>query len=100
MNFLKFLFGKDLETKNPAVQPGTIYLDTAKNELWFDDPSNTSSTHNKVIDTATLIYKVTSTITFPSDGSDFEEGGSGDNTSSATAVLGQAILGTMTLGTK
>ena len=99
MNFLKFLFGKDLETKNPTVQPGTIYLDTAKNELWFDDPSNTSSTHNKVIDTATLIYKVTSTITFPSDGSDFEEGGS-DNSSSATAVLGQAVLGTMTLGTK
>lgn len=95
VNILQFLFGKNFEEKSLTVKPGTFYLDTEKKELWFDDPSATSSEHNKVIDTATLIYEVTETITFAG------ESDSGDNSDATnTAVLGVAVLGTMTLGTK
>jgi hypothetical protein len=111
LNILQFLFGKNLTSKEIDVKPGTFYLDVETKELFFDDPSNTSSGHNKVIDTGTLIYKVTETITFsPSDdtgsgdsdtGSGDSDTGSGDSeTGSTSAVLGVAVLGTMTLGTE
>ena len=35
---LKFSCGKNIDNKN-EIEPGTIYLDTEKNELWYDDPS-------------------------------------------------------------
>lgn len=55
--------------------------------MWFDAPDATSSSiHNKIIDTATLIYKIESTVTFPSEDS------------GTTAKLGTAILGSMVLG--
>lgn len=81
--------------KNVEVKPGTFYLDVETKELFFDDPSNSSSQHNKVIDTGTLIYRVTEKITFPADGSDFD-----DNGNSTSAVLGIAVLGSMTLGSE
>ena len=82
---LQFLHGKNIKTVNPAVKPGPIYLDTGTNELWFDDPNASSSVHNKIIDAATLIYTIESTVLFPSE-------------SSTSAVLGTAVLGTMVLG--
>ena len=55
--------------------------------MWFDDPNATSSSvHNKIIDTATLIYKIESTVLFPSE------------SSGTTAKLGTAVLGSMVLG--
>ena len=61
--------------------------------MWFDDPNATSSSvHNKIIDTATLIYKVESTVLFPSENSGTTEG------SGTTAKLGTAVLGSMVLG--
>lgn len=105
MSILQFLFGKNLD-KNVSLKPGTFYLDLEKNELWFDDPSNVSTEHNKIIDTATLIYKIESSIQYPAaDGSD--NAGSEDDdlefddavTGGASAVLGIGVLGTMVLGT-
>lgn len=116
MNILQFLFGKNLMDKNVEVKPGTFYLDVETKELFFDDPSNSSSQHNKVIDTGTLIYRVTEKITFPADGSDFDDNGnsggnggnsgedggnSGENNGNSTsAILGIAVLGSMTLGSE
>ena len=57
--------------------------------MWFDDPEgNSTSSHNKIIDSATLTYKVESTVSvsFPSD------------SSGITAKLGTAVLGSMVLG--
>jgi hypothetical protein len=42
---LRFLQGQNLREKNVAFQPGTIYLDTATKEMWFDDPSQTTMRH-------------------------------------------------------
>jgi hypothetical protein len=36
---LTFLHGKNLKTSSKTVEGGNIYLDTATNELWYDDPS-------------------------------------------------------------
>lgn len=91
MKLLQFLFGKNLESKSIPVNPGSMYLDVETKELWFDDPSNTSSQHNKVIDTATLVYTITESISF---------GDSVNDSGATTAVLGVAKLGSMTLGTK
>lgn len=65
MNLLKFLFGKNFRNQNLPFQAGTLYLDTENKELWFDDPGNEVSIHNKVIDTDTLVYDIEETITFP-----------------------------------
>lgn len=81
---LKFLFGENLSSSIPFVA-GTIYLDTATGEMWFDDPNKATTSHRKIIDSNTLIYKIDSTVEF----------GGGVTT---TARLGSAILGTMVLG--
>ena len=94
MAILQFLYGKNLKQINPTFTPGTVYLDTETGEMWFDDPSNTLTTHAKVIDTATLIYSIEETFEFPGEGSSIPEIPSG-NTS---AKLGIAILGSMVLG--
>ena len=100
MNILQFLFGKNLND-SVSLKPGTFYLDVEKNELWYDDPSNTSKKHNKVIDVDTLIYRASASIEYPSAGSedaDLDFGG-GSTTSGTSAVLGIAILGSAVLGT-
>lgn len=38
MSEIKFLHGKNLDAST-AITAGTFYLDTATNELWYDDPS-------------------------------------------------------------
>ena len=43
-------------SKSTSVKAGTLYLDLATKELYFDDPSGTQKTHQKVIDAATLLY--------------------------------------------
>ena len=69
MNILQFLFGKNLSDSAVSLQPGTFYLDIEKNELWYDDPSNTSKKHNKIIDVDTLKYEIVSkNIEYPSAG--------------------------------
>lgn len=61
--------------------------------MYFDAPDVETGTHAKVIDSATLIYTITESISFPSSGGD------GDNNSSSTsAKLGVAVLGSMKLG--
>lgn len=104
---IQFLYGSKLQEVNPAIKPGTIYLDIATGELYYDDPTPNSNIRQKIIDIATLIYTVdqnNGTITFPSSGSEDESipgfGNGGDNAGGATtATLGVAILGTMILGT-
>ena len=108
-----------MKDKALEVKPGTIYLDIATGELYYDDPSQTNiDKHHKVIDAATLIYTISESISFPSKGNEdtnvpggngFIPGsGSGGNdsgdtpggdiTSGVTAKLGMAILGAMVLG--
>lgn len=70
---LNFLYGKNLIGSNIDFQAGTIYLDTATQELFFDDPDPEANVadkvHKKIIDTSTLIYMIEqSEITFPSTG--------------------------------
>lgn len=40
MTILRFLFGENIATKKPTESKGTIYLDCATKELWYDDPKN------------------------------------------------------------
>lgn len=87
MAILKFLYGQNLKTANPTFEPGAIYVDTATGEMWFDDPSNTITTHTKIIDTETLLYEPVGELI------DFVEAAGG-----TTAKLGVAVLGTMVLG--
>lgn len=81
-----------------------MYLDLETKELYYDDPSGEdTANHNKIIDTATLIYSITDTVTMtiPSTGDGSGDPGDGDNSSSTvTAVLGKAVLGTMKLGSQ
>lgn len=109
MAVLQFLAGTDFVNKTLNFQPGTIYLDTATGEMWFDDPRGIAKDHAKIVDLDTLIYEIEEWVEFPSgvDSGGSEggsEGGSGsdDNdsgsTSSTTARLGYAILGVMKLG--
>lgn len=97
---LKFLYGENLKDKSVAIVPGTIYLDVATGELYFDDPTqNDIEKHNKIIDTATLIYTIEESVTFPSAGDEDTNVPGGDNAGGSTsAKLGVAILGTMILG--
>lgn len=102
---LNFLYGKNLISSNIDFQAGTIYLDTATQELFFDDPDPeaTVKDHKKIIDTSTLIYIAEqSEITFPSTGGDEDAAipdlpNTGGNITT-TARLGSAKLGYMILG--
>ena len=67
-------------------------------ELYYDDPSGEDTdNHNKIIDTATLIYSITDTVTMtiPSGTENGDPGDSGGDSSSSstTALLGVAVLG-------
>ena len=86
---LKLLYGQNLKVANPAFDPGTLYVDIATGEMWFDDPSSSVTTHAKIIDNDTLLFEpIGELIDYPST-----------NVSGATtAKLGTAILGTMVLG--
>lgn len=45
--FVKFLFGTDSPiNETAALQPGTIYVDTTNNEMWYDKPNATA--HSKI----------------------------------------------------
>jgi hypothetical protein len=59
---LQFLYGDNLMSKSTAVKPGTLYLDLTTKELYFDDPSGTTQSHQKVIDASTLLYNTTTTF--------------------------------------
>lgn len=65
MSKLQFLYGDNLMSKNTAVKPGTLYLDLTTKELYFDDPSGTTNTHQKVIDASTLLYTTSTSPTWP-----------------------------------
>ncbi len=92
---LKFLYGENLKDKSVAIVPGTIYLDVATGELYFDDPTKVDiEKHNKIIDTATLIYTIEESVTFPSVGDEDADVPGGIT----SAKLGAAILGAMILG--
>ena len=83
---LRFLQGQNLREKNVAFQPGTIYLDTATKEMWFDDPSQTTMRHQKIVDLDTLVYLIEETVQFnPVVDND-------------AGSLGMAVLGTMIIG--
>lgn len=100
---LQFLYGKNLQEKDIAVKRGRFYLDVETGELYYDnpDPAAASDIHNKIIDSATLIYTVSEIVDFPSSGSEDDpiSGGDGSNEGSTySAVLGTAKLGYMKLG--
>lgn len=100
MSVLTFKYGKNLTDSTPFIA-GTIFLDIETGELFYDDPTAEKQSHQKIIDSNTLIYHITETIM--SDGTIIEgteEPPTGDSSSSnTTSILGQAILGTMLLGT-
>lgn len=51
---LHFLHGKNLKDANIAVSAGKVYLDTATNELWYDDPSgDITDKHIRLFNNAT-----------------------------------------------
>lgn len=85
MAVLKFLYGNNLSSKTP-YEAGTIYLDLATNEFWFDAPGE-SSGHKKIIDSDTLLFSVAGSMSF-----------SPESSAIASAKLGVARLGSMVLG--
>lgn len=103
MSVLTFKYGRNLSNTTPFVA-GTIFLDIETGELFYDDPTSTVQEHQKIIDSQTLLYWVKETVM--SDGSIVQgtesppTGDGGVNTSGTTAILGQAILGVMKLGTE
>lgn len=103
MSVLTFKYGRNLSNTTPFVA-GTIFLDIETGELFYDDPTSTAQEHQKIIDSQTLLYWVKETVM--SDGSivqGTESPPTGDgevNASGTTAILGQAILGVMKLGTE
>ena len=104
MSVLTFKYGKKLTDTTPFVA-GTIFLDLETGELFYDDPAAEKSIHQKIIDTNTLTYWIESTImddgSIVEGGTEPPDGDSGVNdSSSTTAKLGMAILGTMLLGTE
>ena len=51
---LTFLHGKNLKDSAQQVKAGTMYLDTATNEIWYDDPSGTvTDKHVRLFNNAT-----------------------------------------------
>lgn len=103
MSVLTFKYGRNLSNTTPFVA-GTIFLDIETGELFYDDPTSTAQEHQKIIDSQTLLYWVKETVM--SDGSIVQgtesppTGDGGVNASGTTAILGQAILGVMKLGTE
>lgn len=102
MSVLTFKYGKNLSNTTPFVA-GTIFLDIETGELFYDDPTSTVQEHQKIIDSQTLLYWVKETVM--SDGSivqgtESPPTGDGGVNASGTAILGQAILGVMKLGTE
>lgn len=103
MSVLTFKYGRNLSNTTPFVA-GTLFLDIETGELFYDDPTSTMQEHQKIIDSQTLLYWVQETVM--SDGSIVQgtepppTGNGGANASGATAILGQAILGVMKLGTE
>lgn len=71
---IQFLYGSGLANKTDVtIKPGTIYLDLLTKEMFFDDPSEGNKTaHQKIIDTATLIYALNAT--FPTTASSVTSG--------------------------
>lgn len=69
MAILKFLAGKNFSDQTLNFQPGTIYLDTATGEMWFDDPQGQMTNHAKIVDLDTLVYEIEEQveIEFPSN---------------------------------
>ena len=98
MAILQFLAGTNFVNKSLSFQPGTIYLDTATGEMWFDDPQGVATDHAKIIDLDTLVYDIEEQVEFPSSSSTPGTPGSGGTSSSTSAVLGIGILGKMKLG--
>lgn len=101
MAILQFLAGTDFVNKSLSFQPGTIYLDIATGEMWFDDPQGVATDHAKIIDLDTLVYDIEEWVEFPSSSSTPgtpSTPGSGGTSSSTSAVLGIGILGKMKLG--
>ena len=103
MSVLTFKYGKNLTDATPFIA-GTIFLDIETGELFFDDPTSGKQSHQKIIDSNTLIYHITETIMSDGtivEGTDKPPVGDNDtNTSGVTAVLGAAILGQMRLGSQ
>ena len=98
MAILQFLAGTNFVNKSLSFQPGTIYLDTATGEMWFDDPQGVATDHAKIIDLDTLVYDIEEQVEFPSSSSTPGTPDSGGTSSSTSAVLGIGILGKMKLG--
>lgn len=46
---IQFLHGKNI-ANNDVIVPGTFYLDTENNELWYDDPSQENEGHIRLFD--------------------------------------------------
>lgn len=46
---IQFLHGKNI-ANNDVIAPGTFYLDTENNELWYDDPSQENEGHIRLFD--------------------------------------------------
>ena len=100
---IKFLYGRSLAerqksedaTQHIPFSAGTLYFDIETGEMYFDAPDGnaTASGHTKVIDSATLIYTISESISFPSEG-----GEDGPVSGSTSAKLGVAVLGSMKLG--
>lgn len=101
MPMIKFLYGSNLSKTTTPLTPGVFYLDVETKELFYDDPRKKinefteDDDHIKIVDTATLIYEISESITFPSTEDEEDEP---SDTGTNTAVLGVAILGTMILG--
>ena len=45
---VNFSYGKHLKKSNKAFAAGTIYFDTAKQQIWYDDPTGTESSHVRI----------------------------------------------------
>ena len=102
MSVLTFKYGKNLTDETPFIA-GTIFLDIETGELFFDDPTAGKQSHQKIIDSNTLIYHITETIMSDGtivEGTDTPPSGDDTNTSGVTAILGTAILGQMRLGSQ
>ena len=74
------------ELENEPIQEGSLILLTDTNELYYDSAEE----HIRIIDSGTLIYEISESVTFPSASA----------STATTAALGVAVLGKMVLGQK
>lgn len=86
----RFLSGTGFSDKAIPFSPGRIYLDTSTGALWFDDPNSETEEHGKVIDLDALIFSVENEVEVSFD--------IDSTTTTTTARLGTARLGSMKLG--